>query len=468
MSLRLFAAVAAFGVVVAASADEKKKIDFAPETGPQPRQVKAPCGVTPPCPMCSGQPQRLPPASLIQEFACEHPSECCTKSPAERQVLKSYAVADLVIAPPAAGGQQVGVPKTLEADLVKKLMAAVEPKSWAPAGGTGTVEYFPIGMALVVNATPTVHAAIDKYLDALRQIEDTQFQIQIVVAKVNDAGLEKLGLARDFGPTGKAGEVRTKVKFLSAEEVPVVAGLKEHCLDMSAPTVVVVNGQQASMEAGHVEHFLTGVDVRVVEHGNVVFVPKNEPQHLGTDLKVRPSLSADQRFVKLALTAQARDVTLRPVGLVPLTTKLKPVFENGAQGAEVPFTQFLQDPRIVTRSIDETVVLPDGGTVVFYGGPATTEETVLETAPMFADVPFLHDLMVREKKVSGTNHLLVFATPRVVKPACDECVERAGGAGKLPRLMAEYSRACRDGNTDEARRLALECVVLDPTCFSRK
>jgi type II secretory pathway component GspD/PulD (secretin) len=473
MSLRWIAALAAFGLVVAATAGEKKKLDYAPETGPEPRQLAVPCEVTPPCQHCVQQsPQCLPSTTALprtQEFACDQAKVCTTSPrPPQRLVVKSYAVADLVIAPPSAGGPQAGVPKTLERELVKKLTTAVEPTCWAMAGGNCTLDYFPVGMALVVNATPTVHESIDKYLDGLRQIQDTQFSINLVVATVSDAALEKIGLAHDFRPT-KAGEVRARVKFLSSDELAAMSGLRGECETITAPTVTVLNGQEGCVQAGQIEHFLTGVTVSVMNDGNIAFEPKNEPFLLGFDVKVRPGLSADGRFVKLALSAQARDVTKRPVGLVPLAVPIKPLEANGKQSPPVPFTQFLQDPRIVTRSVDETVTLPDGGTVVFYGGPATTEETVRETAPMFADVPFLQDLMVREKKVTGTNHLLVFATPRVIKPTCcDECVQCAGGTGKLAKLMAKYSRACRDGNADEARRLAMECLVIDPTCFAMK
>src|SRR5204863_3496845 len=115
---------------------------------------------------------------------------------AERQVMKTYAVADLVILPPPTGAAPAGKPKTVEADLIKKLTAAVEPTSWSGLGGQGTIEYFPVGMALVVNATPTVHRAIEKYLDDVRQIQDTQFQIKVVVATASDAALERMGLAR--------------------------------------------------------------------------------------------------------------------------------------------------------------------------------------------------------------------------------------------------------------------------------
>lgn len=472
MSLRVFAALAAFGLVAAATAGDKKKLDFAPETGPKPRQVPACSGMTLPSPhyLERHPPQYFPEEPqfpIPRELSYQEPA-CCPQKPAERIAIKSYPVADLVVPIPPAGRPAMVKPQTQHAELIKKLTTTVEPKSWAGAGGTGTVEYFPLGMALVVNASPTVHAAIDKYLDDLRQIQDTQFEVKVVVATVSDAVLEKLGLARDFGATGKAGEVRTRIKFLSAEDVRELDLNKTDCLELTAPTLAVLNGQEGSATVGQVEHFLTGVDVRVVE-SQLVFVPKNEPHHLGVEVKVRPSLSADRKFVRLTVAAQARDVTRRPVGQIPISTKIKPVFENGAQGAEVPFTQFLQDPGIVTRSVDEAVTLPDGGTVVFYGGPATIQETIREKPAAFADVPFLQELMARDRKVSSTNHLLVFATPRIVNgPGCDECIQCAGGNGKLALLMAEYQRACRNGHTDEARRLAMECLVLDPTCFGKK
>lgn len=471
MSLRYLAAAAAFGLVAIATAGDKKKLDYAPETGPKPRQLPGAGELSLPDPGYLRQPPQCFPAEqqfpLVRELNCQQQAACPT-TPIERQTIKSYSVGDLVIQPPPAGRPATTRPETHHAELIKKLTAAVEPKSWAWAGGSGTVEYFPLGMALVVNAAPTVHSAIEKYLDDQRQIQDTQFEVKVIVATVTDAVLEKLGLARDFGPTGKAGEVRARTKFLSADDVRGLDLQTTDCLELTAPTLVVLNGQEGCASNGQVEHFLTGVDVRAVE-GQLVFTPKNEPHQLGVEARVRPCLSADRRFVKLSVAAQARDVTRRPVGQLPISTKIKPVFENGAQGAEVPFTQFLQDPRIVTRLVDETVTMPDGGTVVFYGGPATVEETVREKPGAFADVPFLQELMARDKKVSATNHLLVFATPRVVKGGgCDECVQFAGGTGKLASLMTEYHRACRSAQTDEARRLAMECLVIDPTCFGKK
>ena len=137
-------------------------------------------------------------------------------------MVRSYAVADLVIPVPPAGAAPTDRPTTQERDLIKKLTAVVEPKSWKATGGN-SLEYYPLGMALVVNAPPTVHEAVEKYLDEQRRMQDTQFEIKLVVVTVTDAGLEKLGLAHDFGPAGtKAGEVRAKVKFLPADELPAL------------------------------------------------------------------------------------------------------------------------------------------------------------------------------------------------------------------------------------------------------
>jgi hypothetical protein len=460
MSRRWLAALAAFALVFAAQAGDKKKLDYAPETGPRPRQVPACPGMTLPSPhYLEGHPPQYFPAD-----PCCRPARA--PKAAERSVMKTYHVGDLVITPPPAGKVPTDRPTTQERALIQNIQSKVSPDCWQVKGGDCTVEYYPLGLALVVSAPPTIHEALEKYLDDLRQIQDTQFQVKLVVATVSATGLEKMGLARDFGPT-RPGEVRSRIKFLSADELPAFDRFKTECVTMSAPTITVLNAQEGCVQIGEVEHFLTGVDVRT-HNGGLVFTPKNEPQHIGVEARVRPILSNDRKFVKLAVSAHARDVTLRPAALVPLTTKIKPVFENGAPGAEVPFTQFLQDPRIVTRSVDETVTLPDGGTVAFYGGPATIEETVLRRPPMF-DIPFLQDLFAHDTKVSRTNHLVVFAAVKVVKDAgCDECIQCAGGNGRLVKLMAEYGRACREGNAAEARRLALECLVIDPTCFARK
>src|SRR5262249_17522566 len=55
------------------------------------------------------------------------------------------------------------------------------------------------------------------------------------------------------------------------------------------------------------------------------------------------------------------------VPLFPITTFITPVFEGGAQGQPVPFTQFIQQPSITKMDMKRTLTIPDGHTVVLRG-----------------------------------------------------------------------------------------------------
>ena len=66
-------------------------------------------------------------------------------------VQRTYAVADLVV--PIDMDNEPGKPAdrtTREAELMSLILSAVAPDSWESVGGVGTLQYFPLGMALVV------------------------------------------------------------------------------------------------------------------------------------------------------------------------------------------------------------------------------------------------------------------------------------------------------------------------------
>src|SRR5439155_2291861 len=45
-------------------------------------------------------------------------------------------------------------PKTTEESLIQTIIHTVSPQSWSAVGGAGTIDYFPLGYALVINQTP--------------------------------------------------------------------------------------------------------------------------------------------------------------------------------------------------------------------------------------------------------------------------------------------------------------------------
>src|SRR5262245_28018347 len=64
--------------------------------------------------------------------------------------------------------------KTLENELVQLVTTTVAPDSWSTAGGQGTINYYPLGMALVVNQTLAAQEEIFALLEALRRMQDVQ------------------------------------------------------------------------------------------------------------------------------------------------------------------------------------------------------------------------------------------------------------------------------------------------------
>ena len=63
-----------------------------------------------------------------------------------------------------------------------------------------------------------------------------------------------------------------------------------------------------------------------------------------------------------------------PVPLFPVTTMISPVFEGGAIGQPIPFTQFLQQPKFATIEVNKDVCIPDGGSVLLSGWKQSRQE----------------------------------------------------------------------------------------------
>src|SRR5262249_1404348 len=155
-----------------------------------------------------------------------------------------------------------GSPKTLEAELIKKIITAVEPKSWSSAGGKGSIEYYPPGMALVVNQTAEVQTALARYLDSLRSLQDPLIATEVRLITVSDEWFEKSRLANEFSAC-KEGD--TRAKLVSGEELKSLLRLVQDdptaCV-MAAPKITTLNGQPGRIRVGQSETYITSVTVQ--------------------------------------------------------------------------------------------------------------------------------------------------------------------------------------------------------------
>src|SRR3954466_568184 len=89
---------------------------------------------------------------------------------------------------PAAGQKR----PTIEQRLIRLITATVRPHTWADNGGPGTIDYYPLGMALVVNQTPEVQEEIAALLDGLRRLQDWQVAVDVRFLTVTDELYQRL------------------------------------------------------------------------------------------------------------------------------------------------------------------------------------------------------------------------------------------------------------------------------------
>ena len=77
--------------------------------------------------------------------------------------------------------------------------------------------------------------------------------------------------------------------------------------------------------------------------------------------------------------------------------KITPKFQNGAVGTPVDFTQYLQEPSVITRSLDDSFTIPADHAVMAYVGSATREVETVRTPPTLSKIPYLNRLFKNVK-----------------------------------------------------------------------
>jgi type II secretory pathway component GspD/PulD (secretin) len=198
---------------------------------------------------------------------------------------------------------------------------------------------------------------------------------------------------------------------------------------MQAPKITCFNGQFATVSVTTQQFFVLGLQVFNVG-GQFVYLPQNTAVPLGVTLGVQPVVSSDRRFVRLTLPLQFTDqVPDATVPLFPVTAFITPVFEGGSQGTPIPFTQFFQQPSFTTISVNTTVVVPDGGTVVLGGLKTMSEGRNEFGPPVLSQVPYLNRLFKNTGVGRDTRHLMLMVTPRIIITSEEEALATGTGVG---------------------------------------
>jgi type II secretory pathway component GspD/PulD (secretin) len=388
--------------------------------------------------------------------------------------------------------------RTREGELINMITTCVDPTSWADKGGKATIAYHAGCMTLAVHALPAHHERIAAVLSELRRQQEMQVALEVRLISYSGGLAERVGLNFEgsekvtlLGVPGSADQALdaanklSRVIFLNsaqAAEFQEAIQSDQHTNIMQLPKITVFNGQKTRLSAGDVQSFVTNMDSRRVGE-QAVMIPRCEVMPTsGFFLSARPTISADRRFVKLDLQTNFTKLATPNVQLFPVTTLITPVFEGGAQGQPVPFTQFLQQPVLTSMLVDCTLNLPDGGSALLTGYRQMSEAKNEFRPPMLSKIPYLNRLFKNVGYASVPTQVAMLVTPRIILDSDAEMrailahqVSKVRGANptndeqkSLAKLLEEYHQACTQARLSEAQALAARALLLDPTCFTKR
>jgi general secretion pathway protein D len=445
----------------------------------------------------------------------------------------TYPVADVIIPIKVDGSGSTKSPvmdslrPSFEANLVHAITTTIDPASWADAGGNCTIKYCKEGMALAITQTVENHERISDLLAAMRRFNGLEVALEVRMLKVPEPFLARLesdfdihfdihvdSLARADrasekqewseegpAPASRPTRVSYSVAFMTHDQELRLAkaiGPDRRCQLLAMPRLTVFNGQAATITVQDTRYFKTRMSDVPTPNGDVLRVPVQEPFKAGCALEARPVVSADRRFVRVALDFTRSEIASQ-VPLVPVQVAMP----GKGKSVSAVETVFLQRPIVNMQHLATTVAIPDGGTAMFCGPVKKPNTHAQADGNVMGKIPYFNRLFTNAAYDSEPSRVLFMVTPRIIineeteqiflgkippipreQAPKKEIVQAVYPAPRtLPQpipatpsrtaclvgdLLKAYDEACAAGHADEAERLARAALALDATCFQSR
>lgn len=169
---------------------------------------------------------------------------------------------------------------------------------------------------------------------------------------------------------------------------------------VQAPRVLMFNGQRANITVGRARTYVSSLNPILAE-GAVGFAPVINVAQSGVVLDVEGTISADRRYVTVTVqTTQSEEPNLQR-------------FEVQRQSGNSPgsFVTLL-DQSFVT--INTTVSIPDGGTILLGGLKQAGEIEIEAGVPILSKIPILKRAFTNSTIIKDTRTLLILMKAKIL------------------------------------------------------
>ena len=178
---------------------------------------------------------------------------------------------------------------------------------------------------------------------------------------------------------------------------------------VQAPKVTTFNGAAATIVNQQQQNYIQTL-TPIVGAGAVAFQPQVGVLPDGVQLSVTPVVSSDRRYVRLSLAPQFTTVD----SLTTLTFPAAAVGGGGLGGQATALNTTIQLPQITTTTINTTVTVPDGGTVLLGGVKRLREQRLEYGVPVLSKTPLVNRLFRNMGIGRRTDSLMLMVTPRII------------------------------------------------------
>lgn len=164
---------------------------------------------------------------------------------------------------------------------------------------------------------------------------------------------------------------------------------------ISAPKVTLFNGQSATVITTNENTLIQDVEMPFSDAASALN-PNVSTVTSGPTLMIQPVISADRRFVTMEIS---------PIRAVQLTAN-QTATTNGVNSS-------IFMPVIQLSTIQTTVSVPDGGTILL-GGLKSNNGQDQRGVPILNTLPYINRLFRNTGTIKDTQSLLVMVTPRII------------------------------------------------------
>ncbi|MBI4568770.1 MAG: hypothetical protein HY719_10275 [Planctomycetes bacterium] len=168
---------------------------------------------------------------------------------------------------------------------------------------------------------------------------------------------------------------------------------------VTAPRITVFNTQRANVTLVNQVSYISDFQIEIAQ-GAFLADPVISSVQDGIVLDVRPTISADRKYITLELQPTTAEL-VRPIPTI--STSL------GANNQIVN----IETPELTLRKVQTTVTVPDGGTILIGGLKKAREEDIEAGIPWLSNIPLLRFLVSRNAKAVLKENLVVLVRANI-------------------------------------------------------